>query len=91
MSYVIKTHDGKSLVIKQKDEDRVMELAKKLDLTPVQLISGEIVFLSKGNVARIEKKIDIDSEDENIKSQRPDYRGEHSPSKEALRALWSKK
>lgn len=55
MAYVIKTHDGRSLAIKQNDPQVLAALAKRLDLTAVELMSGEIVYLSKGTVARIEK------------------------------------
>lgn len=55
MSYVIKTHDGKTLAIKQNEPGVIKALANRLELTPVELLSGEIVYLSRGNVARIEK------------------------------------
>jgi len=89
--YVIKTHDGKSLAIKQTDTERIKELAKRLELTAVELVTGEIVFLSKGTVARIEKD-NIQQIEENDKQiEAPDYRGTPSEAKERVRDMLKEK
>jgi Mor family transcriptional regulator len=86
--YVIKTHDGAVLSIKQNDQDMIKKLAKKLELTAVTLVDGSVVYLSKGTVARIEK-----SKESNPNTYRlidpPDYRGMTSPAKEKLRRKYS--
>lgn len=49
----IATHDGKTYLIKQKDPNRIKELAKRLGLVPVTLANGRIEYFSKGTVARM--------------------------------------
>ena len=51
--YQITTHDGKVYTIAQKDQARIQQLAKRLDLVPVTLATGKIEYFSKGTVARL--------------------------------------
>lgn len=53
--YTIKTHDGKSLSIKQDNPEKIKQLARTLELTAVTLADNSIIFLSKGTVARLER------------------------------------
>lgn len=94
MSYVIRTHDGRALAIKQKDETKIHELTKRLELTAVELVSGEIVFLSKGTVARIEKDTNVYPEkvDVDHRIEAPDNRGTVSREKiESIRDALKRK
>ena len=51
--YQITTHDGKVYTIAQKDQARIQQLAKRLELVPVTLDDGKIEYFSKGTVARL--------------------------------------
>lgn len=86
--YTIKTHDGKSLSIKQNDPEKIKELARALELTAVTLSDNSIIFLSKGTVARLERTSGMEADsikDSTHILDRPDHRGKYSPAKEVLR------
>lgn len=86
--YVIQTHDGKTLSIKQEDDTKIRQLAQQLELTAVELTNGSVVYLSKGTVARLEKRLQTEADriiDPERTLDRPDFRGRPSPAKETLR------
>jgi hypothetical protein len=93
MQYIIKTHDGKELAIKQNDPEVIALLAKKLELIAVTLKNGKITYLSKGTVARLEvmEYTEADIIKQSNRIEPPDYRGRNSAEKEKVRAMLKNK
>lgn len=85
MGWVIRTHDGKELSIKQNDENRIKELAKRLELVPVTLLNGTIQYIKPSNVSRLEYVHEQKVVPENLRLEQPDNHGSESPAKEKLR------
>lgn len=82
--FLIKTHDGKEIALKQNDPAKIQQLAQRFELVGVVLNSGDVMYIAKGNVARIEE----DKRRDKIKQERlsaGDYRGVESPAKDRLR------
>jgi len=92
MPWIIKTHDGKELTIRQNDETIIKELAKRLELVPVTMEDGTIKYIKPSSVSRLEyiPRTDLSVETEKLISA-PDYRGTESPSKEKLRQMLNDK
>jgi hypothetical protein len=90
--YIIKTHDGQSLSLKQEDPEVIKKLAKELELIAVTLTNGTITFLSKGTVARLETSAQQQYKTpESRQIDAPDYRGQDSAAKEKLREMFNNK
>lgn len=83
--YSIRTHDGRILSIKQDNPEIIKKLAKQLELVAVTLATGDIIYVSKGNVARIEKSSDNIHPDNRYLLESPNYKGTNSEAKERVR------
>jgi len=93
MSWVIKYHDGTETAIRQQDEDRIKQLASRLELVPVTLLDGNIIYIKPSSVAKMEKKHDFNKNviDIDKRIHKPDYRGEQSDAKEKVREMLKEK